>query len=92
MAMLTPGGDAVCRTTDIMSDAAYGILCKGTDYTGNFVIDEEFLREHHGITDFSSYKCNPDTKDEDLMMDFFLPEKYDQVWFIPANDFFTAPD
>ena len=24
MAMLTPGGDKVCRTTDIMSDAAYG--------------------------------------------------------------------
>lgn len=28
MAMLTPGGDAVCRTTDIMSDAAYGKQAK----------------------------------------------------------------
>lgn len=30
MAMLTPGGDAVCRTTDIMSDAAYGKLAKNS--------------------------------------------------------------
>ena len=78
MAMLSgPGGDKVCRTTDIMADAAYGILCQDTDFTGKFLIDEEYLREHHGITDFTSYNCDPTTAPEDLMKDFFLPEKYD---------------
>ena len=77
MAMLSPGGDSACRTTDIMSDAVYGILCEDTDFTGNFIIDEEYLRERHGITDFESYNCDPDVKSEDLMKDFFLPEKYD---------------
>ena len=54
-----------------------GILCQDTEFSGNFVIDEEFLREKYGIEDFSSYKCDPSVADEDLMMDFFLPEKYD---------------
>lgn len=71
------GDDAkeMCRTADIITDAAYGILCEGTDFTGNFVIDEEYLRQHKGITDFTSYQCDPTQKN--LPLDFFLPEKYD---------------
>jgi len=46
------------RDVEIMSDAAYGMLCQPTDYTGNFVLDEEYLRDYHGITDFTSYQCD----------------------------------
>jgi len=60
-----------------MSDASYGILCEDTDFSGNFLIDEEYLRERHQITNFDSYSCDPTMKPEDLMKDFFLPEKYD---------------
>ena len=65
---------SACRSVDIMSDAVYGILCEGTEFSGNFLIDEEYLRERHGITDFSSYLLG---NEEDLQKDFFLPERYD---------------
>ena len=64
----------ISRSVDIMSDAAYGILCEPTDYSGNFIIDEEYLRDRHNIQDFSSYLFG---KPDDLQKDFFLPEKYD---------------
>ncbi len=61
MAMLG-GGDAVkdhCRTTDIMSDAAYSILTRNSrEFTGNFVVDEEILKQD-GVTDLEKYSCIP---------------------------------
>merc|ERR1711962_80173 len=72
-------GQDMCRHVEIMSDAAYGILCEGIDFAGNFCIDEEYLRERHGITEFDSYNCDPTKKSVDLPRDFFLPEKYDEV-------------
>jgi len=65
---------AMSRSVDIMSDASYGILCEGTEYSGNFLIDEEYLRERHGITDFTNYNLG---KVEDLQKDFFLPPRFD---------------
>jgi len=65
---------AASRSVDIMSDASYGILCEGTEYSGNFLIDEEYLRERHGITDFTNYNLG---KVEDLQKDFFLPPRFD---------------
>ncbi|XP_022664417.1 hydroxysteroid dehydrogenase-like protein 2 isoform X2 [Varroa destructor] len=46
---LLAGGDshtsqALSRRPTIMADAAYAILCKPMDFTGNFCIDEEVLR------------------------------------------------
>ncbi|CAG5103832.1 Oidioi.mRNA.OKI2018_I69.chr1.g958.t1.cds [Oikopleura dioica] len=80
-AMKMLGGDqasAGCRLDTIMSDCAYGILTKGTDFTGNFVVDQEFLEQEYGITDFSSYRANPDQAEESLINDFFLPERFDK--------------
>lgn len=80
-AMKMLGGDAAskgCRLDTIMSDCAYGILTKGTDYNGNFVVDQEFLEQEYGITDFSSYRANPDQPEESLINDFFLPERFDK--------------
>jgi len=61
---------AQCRTPEIMADAAYGMLIKPADYTGNFAVDETFLREE-GITDFDQYAVSPGTP---LILDFFLED------------------
>ncbi|XP_077107299.1 hydroxysteroid dehydrogenase-like protein 2 [Ranitomeya variabilis] len=67
------GGSGVekqCRTTDIIADAAYSILTKPKDYTGNFLIDEELLKSE-GIKDFDAYAVSPG---HPLLPDFFLDE------------------
>ncbi|CAH2293612.1 hydroxysteroid dehydrogenase 2 [Pelobates cultripes] len=71
------GSDAAkqCRTTDIMADAAYSILTKPKDYTGNFIIDEELLKQE-GIKDFDIYAISPG---HPLLPDFFLDESPEVV-------------
>ncbi len=60
-----------CRTTDILSDAAWLIFNKtARDFTGNFLIDDTFLASE-GVTDFDRYRVDP-TKA--LMPDFFVPD------------------
>jgi citronellol/citronellal dehydrogenase len=60
-----------CRTTDVLSDAAYLIFNKpAKNFTGRFLIDDNFLAEN-GVTDFDQYRVDP-TKD--LMPDFFVPD------------------
>jgi len=60
-----------CRTTDIISDAAYAIFNKPSrQCTGNFFIDDVFLYAE-GERDFDKYRVDP-TKS--LMPDFFVPE------------------
>lgn len=60
MAMIG-GGDAIasqCRTPEIMADAAYYMLAKPLNYTGNFAIDEDVLRAE-GVTNFDKYAMKP---------------------------------
>jgi citronellol/citronellal dehydrogenase len=57
-----------CRTPEIMADAAYAILTKGLDFTGNFLIDEEVLRSE-GVEDFTAYAYAPG---EQLRRDLFV--------------------
>jgi citronellol/citronellal dehydrogenase len=60
-----------CRTTDILSDAAYLIFNKpAKDFTGNFLIDDTFLAAN-GVTDFDRYRVDPTKR---LMPDFFVPD------------------
>lgn len=64
-------GMKMCRTPEIMADAAYVILTQDARrFTGNFCIDDTLLWEH-GVRDFDQYRVDP-TKD--LMPDFFVPE------------------
>ena len=69
------GGDSmakVSRTPDILADAAHLILTKPSDeFTGQFVIDEPFLR-YHGVEDFAKYAPGYDGP---LAPDFFLPDE-----------------
>ncbi|XP_053321808.1 hydroxysteroid dehydrogenase-like protein 2 [Spea bombifrons] len=67
------GGSGVekqCRTTDIIADAAYSILTKPKDFTGNFVIDEELLKQE-GVKDLDVYAVSPG---HPLLPDFFLDD------------------
>ncbi len=64
-------GIAMCRTVDIMADAAHAIFCKNArDFTGQFVIDDNFLYDE-GVRDFDKYRVDP-TKP--LIQDFFVPD------------------
>jgi citronellol/citronellal dehydrogenase len=64
-------GMAMCRTTDIMADAAYVIFNRpAKSCTGNFYIDDMLLYDA-GVRDFDQYRVDP-TKP--LMPDFFVPD------------------
>ncbi|WP_334185517.1 SDR family oxidoreductase [Novosphingobium sp.] len=66
------GGEALMRRSrrpEIMADAAYAIFKRDARaYTGNFVLDEDVLREE-GVTDFAHYRFDPD---QDLEIDIFV--------------------
>ncbi len=58
-----------CRKPAIVAEAAYKIITSPSkELTGNFFIDEDFLRKC-GMTDFSEYALNPKEK---LITDLFL--------------------
>ncbi|KAG8454985.1 hypothetical protein GDO86_001272 [Hymenochirus boettgeri] len=72
------GGNGIekqCRTPDIMADAAYSIFTKPKNFSGNFVIDEELLRQE-GIKDMDAYAVSPG---HPLLPDFFLDESPDAL-------------
>ena len=66
------GGNAamrMCRTPEIVADAAYAILTSDASvHSGNFYVDEDVLRSH-GVSDFEQYAMTPGGE---LMPDFFL--------------------
>ena len=56
---MIPGVDvALCRTPEIMADAAYCILSAAGGATGNFYIDDEVLAAH-GVTELDRYAVTP---------------------------------
>lgn len=64
-------GMRMCRTVDIMADAAYAIFNKpAREFTGRFLIDDTFLYEE-GVRDFDQYRVDPT---QPLMPDFFVPD------------------
>ena len=69
IAML-PGVDTnMCRTPEIVADAAHAVLTRPADHTtGQFLIDEDVLRQA-GVGDFDGYAVAPGTP---LLPDFFL--------------------
>jgi citronellol/citronellal dehydrogenase len=68
---MIPGVDVdMCRTPQILSDAAYFILTsEAASTTGNFFIDDELLAAH-GVTDLDRYAVKPGTKN--FIPDFFV--------------------
>lgn len=67
---MIPGVDARnCRTPQIVADAAHAVLVRDAGgFAGNFLIDEDVLREA-GETDFGKYAVEPG---QPLLPDLFL--------------------
>ncbi|CAI8022468.1 Hydroxysteroid dehydrogenase-like protein 2 [Geodia barretti] len=64
-------GVQMSRKPDIMADAAYLILTQNSrDFTGNFLVDDDVLRDH-GVTDLDQYANVPGGE---LLPDYFLDE------------------
>lgn len=58
-----------CRKPEIVADAAHAILTTpSAELTGQFLIDEEVLRQH-GVHDFSFYSVNPEVEPQP---DYFI--------------------
>ncbi len=58
------GGDELMRASrkpEIMADAAHAIFCKPVSFSGNFLVDEVFLRAE-GVTDFKQYAVDPNVE------------------------------
>ena len=68
---MIPGVDInMCRTPQILADAAYFIFMgDAKTTTGNFFIDDELLAAH-GVTDLDKYAVKPGTKN--FIPDFFV--------------------
>lgn len=68
------GGDKLMRmsrTPDVVADAAYLVFNQpAKTFTGNFLIDDTFLYDAGGVTDFDSYRVD---KSVPLAPDFFVP-------------------
>lgn len=63
---------AMSRTPEIMADAAHLVLTQPSrELTGRFLIDDSFLFEKGGLTDFDRYRVDA-TKP--LVQDFFVPD------------------
>ncbi|XP_015981836.1 hydroxysteroid dehydrogenase-like protein 2 [Rousettus aegyptiacus] len=83
-AMTMLGGldiESHCRKVDIMADAAYSIFKKPKSFTGNFIIDENILKEE-GIKNFDVYAVK---QGYSLMPDLFLDEYLDQATKKPES-------
>ena len=60
------------RKPQILADCARLILeTKSGEITGNFFIDEQLLKDN-GVTCFKKYLNDPNTKEEELMDDFYV--------------------
>ncbi len=60
------------REPDILADAAHLVFTQpARSFTGHFLIDDTFLYEVGGVTDFDQYRVDPTI---DLAPDFFVPE------------------
>ena len=68
------GGDTLMRmsrTPAILADAAHLIFTQASkSFTGRFLIDDTFLHETAGVTDFEGYRVD---KSMELAPDFFVP-------------------
>ena len=55
------GDKKMWRKPDIICDAIEYMLMEDQTFTGNMLIDEEYLRDK-GVTDFEKYRCIPDSE------------------------------
>ncbi|KAL7960740.1 hypothetical protein V8C34DRAFT_320829 [Trichoderma compactum] len=74
-----PGEEKDLRKPIIFSDAILGILRSPAEkVNGELVLDEDFLREHMGVTDFSKYSVVPGSSPRRIMPDLTVAEQDDE--------------
>merc|ERR1719353_2405539 len=58
------GDSSIWRKATILADCVVKLCEEPDDYTGQQLIDDEYLRERHGFTDadFVQYRFNPDVE------------------------------
>ena len=63
------GDKSQWRKASIIADATLGIVAEGGDFTGNMLIDDEYLRARHGFkdSDFVQYRCDPEIEPPRLL-------------------------
>ena len=54
------GSESMWRKASIIADATLAIC--NSDVSGEALIDEDFLRDSCGVTDFKKYRCDPDSE------------------------------
>jgi len=67
------GGEQMMRMSRkpaILADAAWHIFHKPASFSGNFLIDDNFLASE-GVSDFDQYRVDPG---QPLQLDFFVPD------------------
>jgi citronellol/citronellal dehydrogenase len=65
------GDSSMWRKPEILSDATVAIFRREpASFTGHALIDEDFLREHEGVEDFSRYRCDPQVEPPRLDLGF----------------------
>jgi hypothetical protein len=65
------GDPSMWRKPEILADSTVAIFRREpSSFTGNALIDEDFLREQEGVTDFSVYRTDPDVEPPRLPLDF----------------------
>ena len=81
---------AMSRKPDIVADAAHLIFTQSaSEFSGNFLIDDNFLHDVGGVTDFEHYRVDPG---KPLAPDFFVPQDMEPppgVSVMPASDIAT---
>jgi len=57
------GNPQVWRKAEIIADAAVGIVCEDGSFTGNMLLDDEYLRATGLVDeDFVRYRCDPEVE------------------------------
>merc|ERR1719245_1501112 len=58
------GDKSQWRKAEVLSDAVLGLVSAPDTYTGKQLIDDEYLRAEHGLTqeDLAVYRCVPDVE------------------------------
>lgn len=63
------GNTSMWRKATILADAVLGIVCEDGDFSGNMLIDDEYLMNRQGFseTDLNRYRYDPDVKPPRLL-------------------------
>lgn len=79
------GERSLWRKASIVADCAL-LLAFDRATTGQALIDEDYLRSSHAVSDFTSYRCDPDVEPPRISSSYAVVGKIgDPVVFTPSK-------